>query len=285
MKKELLRICLVSVFIVSVSGIVSADVTLTFDPDDIIQLYPADSTGLKASQDNARRVHSVWTNPYYGTFSDVLQSGHTQPEDYNTYMNWRDSLGRGEGIAMFNSWFLNQPAAQSWGEVIVVKPGTTVTGTAAAGWNVRIIQDPYGLGGASVQWWTTDSTYYINTLSDIGDFSITADLYWDSGPAGWDPGDVAVQPGELVRFWVGGLNGDDPEFYRDDTQCLYFDDQGWGVRNGDSPFSATYSDAAKDYGSGFEGALEVTAVPVPGAVLLGSIGLGLAGWICKRKKA
>ncbi|MBN1806658.1 MAG: hypothetical protein JW837_15525 [Sedimentisphaerales bacterium] len=285
MKRELFRILLVSLFVVSISGIVSADVVLTFDPDDIIQQYPADSTGQKATQEDARRVHDDWGNPYYGTFSDYMQSGHTQPEDYNTYMNWRESLGAGEGIAMFNSWFYDNPRARSWGEAVVVKPGTTVIGTAADGWNVRIIVDPYSYGGGSVQWWTTDPSKYINTLSDIGEFSITADLYWDTGVEGWDEDDVPVQFGELVRFWVGGLNGDDPDYYMDGIQALYFDDKGWGeLEDGCDPFSATYGYSAKDYGSGFEAALEVTAVPVPGAVLLGSIGLGFAGWICKRKK-
>jgi hypothetical protein len=32
------------------------------------------------------------------------------------------------------------------------------------------------------------------------------------------------------------------------------------------------------------GEFGISIVPVPGAVLLGSIGLGFAGWICKRKK-
>ena len=181
---------------------------------------------------------------------------------------------------MFNSWFLDNGAAKSWGETVVVKPGTTVTGTAAAGWNVRVIDDPYGLGGASVQWWTTDPSKYINTVSSIGEFSITADLFWDNNANGWDAADPSVVIGDPVRFWAGNLNGDDPEFYRGDTQALYFDNLGWGTRspNAGGPFSAIYGTGANNpLGSGFEAALTTTAVPVPAAVLLGLLGLGAAG--------
>lgn len=258
-----------------------ADITLWFDPDSLIQSYPAsagsDAEGeRKVDQLDARRLHQPW-GTVYETFYNP-GNPQTQPDSYNTYMNWQNSLGSGEGIAMFNSWFLDQSIVRTWGEIIVIRPGSTVTGTAADGWNVRVIEEPYGLGGASVQWWTTDSSKYINTLSDIGQFSITADLYWDYDADGWDESDPAVVVGDSVRFWVGNLNGDDAEFYRSDTQALYFDDVGWGTLSPASgPFSAILSTGAGDQGSGFEAALTVTAVPIPAAVLLGMLGLSVAG--------
>ena len=274
------------VTLLAVSGVAQADVfTLTFDPDVLIQSYPgsagaSDVAGQnKLTQLDARRLHQPW-GTVYETFYNPANP-QVQPNSYNTYMNWRDSLDAGEGIAMFNSWFLDQSNVRSWGETVVIKPGTTVTGTAADGWNVRVIDQPYGLGGASVQWWTTDSSKYINTISNIGEFSITADLYWDNDADGWDASDPSVAVGDSIRFWAGNLNGDDPEFYRSDTQALYFDDEGWGNRSpasSSSPFSAIYATGSNTpLGSGFEAVLTTTVVPLPAAVLLGMLGLSAAG--------
>ena len=278
--------------ILAVTGTAGA-VTLVFDPNDILDKYAPDSTGLKASQPDARRVHADWGNPYYGTFSDVLQAGHTQPSDYNTYVNWRNSLGsEGEGIACFNTWFLNNPLAASWGETVVTKPGTSVSATAAGGWNYTFITNPYNLGGTSVQWYTTDSTKRLRPTDlggpDIGDFSITIDLYHDTGASGWDASDTPVLLGENVRFWLGGLNGDDAEFYRSDTKTLYFDNVGWpcpGQTPNYGTFAADLGGLAGDYGSGFEAAMEATAVPEPVTMAGLMLGIGaLGGYVRRRRK-
>jgi hypothetical protein len=291
--KNLFVVCAVAALLAAWGAAAQATVTITFDPDDLIQAAP-DSPGMsdvlgenKATQLDARRLHQPWsTKPLHETFYNPADP-QPQPDNYNTYMNWRESLGEGEGIAMINTWFLNNGAAKTWGETVVVKPHTTVTGTTADGWNMRVIEDPYNLGGACVQWWTTDSSKYINTLSDIGDFSITADLYWDVDANGWDENDPAVVAGESVRFWAGNLNGDDPEFYLDETQALYFDDQGWGTRttNAGGPFEAIYSTGSGHQGSGFEAAMtaKATAVPEPATLVLCSL-LGLTGLVIRNRR-
>jgi hypothetical protein len=253
----------------------AAVVTIRFDPNDLVNLYPSNSSGLKETQQDARRIHQQWGSNFYNTFSDYLASGHSQPSDYGTYVSWLNSLSAGEGIACFNSWFLNNPAASSWGEKVVSKPGSVFYATAGDGWSVDYIVNPYNLGGTSAQWYTTDSSKYLRPGgADIGIFSITADLYWDSGPSGWDANDKDVLPGDVIRFWLGCLNGDDPGFYRTDTQALYFDNSG--------PFGAVYSSQAGVAGSGFEAAMHAIAeVPEPATLIVWSL-LGGVSWLGMR---
>ena len=262
----------------AVAGTARATVTITFDPNDILDKYASDDTGLKASQPDARRWHAGWNDPYYGTFSDYMEAGHSQPTDYNTYVNWRNSLKNpGDGIAVFNAWFIDGAAARSWGENVVVKPLTTVSATAASGWNVAIIPNPYGIGGDIVQWYTLDPALRLRPTdlggADIAPFSITADLYWDVGPAGWDPLDLAVTQDQVnqIRFWVGDLNGDDAETYRSDTKALYYT-------------GANYGGTAGQYGSGFEAVLTPIPEPLTMAGLLLGIG-SVVGYARKRRRA
>ena len=262
----------------AIAGTAQATVTITFDPNNILDNYAPDSTGLKATQPDARRIHKAWGTDYYGTFSDYMEAGHTQPTDYNTYVNWRNSLTTsGQGIAVFNAWFIDGAAARSWGENVVVKPGTTVAATAASDWNVAIIPNPYGIGGDIVQWYTLIPGQRLRPTSlggaDIGDFSITADLYWDVTGNGWDINDPLITQDQVnqIRFWVGDLNGDDAETYRSDTKALYYD----GANDGGT---------AGQYGSGFEAVLTPIPEPLTMAGLLLGIG-SVVGYARKRRRA
>ena len=289
--KKLAMMLIAASIVLAAGGVTQAAVvTLVFDPNDLIDLYPAsagdeDVAGEnKATQENARRVHATWTSPIYETFHNPADP-QTQPDSYNTYRNWRDGLtGESEGIAMFNNWFLGWSGARTWGEKWVAKTDAPISATAADGWNWREIREPYRAEeGACIQWWTTNSAKYIrNGGADIGSFSVTVDLYEDTNENGmWDENDADVNPTDVIRMWVGNLNGDDAPLYRDDTQAVYFDDQGWGsLTPAAAPFGADYSTGAGDYGSGFEGVL---TIPEPATMSVLAIG-GLAALIRRKRK-
>lgn len=277
--------------ILAASGAAKA-VTFVFDPDDLIQLYPSsagtsDVTGQnKATQPNARRTHQPW-GTVYETFYNPANP-QTQPNSYNTYMNWRDSLGPGEGISAFNIWLLDNPNARSWGEKIVWNPNgpaPTATADAAGKWNVQIIPNPWGAGWLA-QWWTDDPSSYINTVSDIGEFSFSGTAYWDNNENGYDSSDPEVRIGDVARVWFGAANYTESDGSGGWTYywSLHFDDQGWGNRtpNNGGPWSAGLV-SSEGYGSGYEGVLEITVVPAPAAIILGLMGLSAVGlWMRRR---
>ena len=250
--------------------------TFAFDPNDLLDLFPAtagsvaDLSTYKAVQPNARRVHETWATTYYDTFYNPV-APHTQPDDYNTYLNWRTSLGAGEGISRFNIWLLDNPAARSWGEKLVWNPaGSAPTGTAASGWAVSVALSPPGWDpGYIVEWSTSDSTKYLRPGgADIGTFSFSGTAYSDNNANGYDASDPEFTGG-IARIWFGAYNGD-AVGTSDDS--VFFDALGWGslLPAASGPFAATND-------SGWEGVLSVT-VPEPSTTLfLLSAFIGLLG--------
>jgi len=275
------------------AGVTSAGVRFTFDPDDLVGLYPAsagdeDVTGEnKVTQPNARRLHGTWASTWYETFYNPA-AAHTQPDDYNTYVNWRAGLGDGEGISAFNIWLLDNPNARSWGEKVVWNPGGAVP-TAWADpegkWAVEVIANPWGAGWL-VQWSTDNSADYLRPGSNIGNFGFAGDAYWDLDEDGYDDtDDVALVDGESARIWFGAVNWTESDGEGGWTQewSVHFDNAGWGT---DTPAYAAFPAGRvgeEGYGSGWEGVLEVpTLIPEPG--MLGCVGLALVGFGRRRRR-
>lgn len=252
----------------------AATLTFEFGANDLMDLYNMDFTGLKATQDNARRVHPFWTVTWYQTFADYLCSGTTQPGSGNTYLNWHDSLRAGEGLGSFNLWLRGGNGARSWGETLLSNPDVQPTATAASGWDCDIVANPWG-DGYIVTWWTTDPDKYIRPGGLFLDpFSFTADLYVDTNADDSIVGDPDAQAGVSYRIWFGDTTWNEGN---NSVPALVFDDQGWQSR---TPNYGTFAQTP-DADAGFEAMLTLTGVPEPATICLLGLG-GLA--LLKRKR-
>lgn len=281
MKRSMIAIVGVVAVVLATSAAQAGMLTFAFDPNDLLDLYPADSTGLNATQPNARRIHEVYRyGEHYQTFSDNLQPGHSQPTDYNTYLNWRNGLGVGEGLASFSFYLRGEypTATMPWNEILVTNPNVPITATAAPGWNATVVASGGPDGGEIAVWWTTDPTKYIRPGgADIGTFSFTADLYEDSNWNGLDASDPDASAGVPYRIWFADtwMNQGD-----ENLPALVYDAAGWGsLTPSASPFPQT---AGGD--SGMEAILTVTGVPVPEPATLSLLVLGAVVLLRRTRK-
>ncbi len=271
MKHSMIAVLAVAAMLLATGGAMAGVTTIEFKPNDLLNLYSADPNGSKTTDPNARRLHETWATEWYNTFSDYMDSGHTQPSDYNTYLNWRASLGAGEGLNSFSTWLHGDPAARSWGEVLLADPSVAMTATVSAGsgWNCTIVANPwdtgYGAGYIAV-YWTTDPNQYIRPSGpNLGTFSFTADLYVDADQNNNIVGDANAQDGVPYRIWFADTttNQGDPN-----VRALVFDNAGWGSL---TPNYGTFSSATAG-----DSALEaVLVIPEPATMSLLVLG-GLA---------
>lgn len=253
-----------TLFTIGWTGTASAtSATFYFDPDDLINLYSTaplpvnkDASGnyLKYEQDYPRRIHyQAWDEFRFNTFG--TETSHTDQESQNAYLWWRFFLDTpDEGLAGFNIWLRDNENAWNWGERLVSNPDVMPTATAASGWYSQVIENPYGSGWLA-QWWTDPAgDNLINLVNDHDLFSFTVDVrqIGASGQTYADGIDIAM--GTDWDIWFGTMGSD------------------W-IAN-DNPAYVV---------EGWEGTLELTAVPEPGTILLFGSGLvGLFGIARKR---
>ena len=200
MKQVFLTLIAATICIAATTTSAQADVlTFTFDPNDLIDQY---EPGVPTSSSNPRSVRLGGYDAYTG----VANWSGSVDEIEEDYLAWRDD--NGGYIRCFNTWLADGGAAKQWGENVVIPPGSMITATAAEGWTVEIIENPWRDGMLMAQWSTDDPAYYLKVGgADIGEFSFTADVYLDGGDGGYDEGDTPAPVGEYT-IWLGGENGD-----------------------------------------------------------------------------
>lgn len=270
--KKLLIIVLV-LFLANIFMSEARGVTIKFSPNDLIDLYPASAGDenvpgeTMATQLNARRFSKDYAAVTYETFYNP-EYPHTQPNDYNTCLNWRDGLGANEGISGLYTFISFQSTiGPIWGAKLVCKessPEPTITADGGGNWSAYVIVNEPGMYG--LKWETADSSYYLRPNGpDLGDFTFTAELYWDSNDNGYDAQDAEVLPGDIVRN----------VFYNN----VEYDMEGWGGRDPSyGPFSHSVGDA-------YMGTLNAQAVPEPSTIMMfSSCFLGVFSFIRKAAK-
>jgi hypothetical protein len=258
--KKLITVCAVMTMLLSIGGVAQAGLTYKFNPNDLIDLYDKGPPLGTPDPANPRSIWAGGEDPYpaYTSITAWNTAGYGSAMDNAIeadYLKWRDDDGG--YIVYFNIWLADNPRARGWGETLVIKPNTGLTATAADGWSVEV----------STNEWHTDLYYAIwqadsldNALRiggpDIGGFSFTANLYVDENENGWDPSDPLAVAGTDYTIWFGA--------YGAGTDTIPYDDENINLL--------------------FQGTLDIAPViPVPGAILLGSIGVGIVGWLKRRR--
>jgi hypothetical protein len=282
-------VVLTAIALAAVAGTASAAVhTFTFDPNVIIDAYAPtvgdNVTVTRVNQEECRRVYGA---PLYNGNVSTYNRGGGGQEEYNTYVNWRDSLGEGEGIRDFTLWLA--PAwgyTSSFGDALGYNPQitdnypTTVNNavqsvTAADGWVAEITNNgPYQ---PILRWYTTDPTKYLRPGgADIGQFSFTADtaVYNDATYTG------EVQDNTPYRVFFWSLAADQNEF-NPGVSGIVADGNGFG---GITPNGGTFSlDATA--GWQFYASTNLMSTPEPGTIVLCVVGvLSLLGFRAWRKR-
>ena len=260
----------------------AAPITFSFDPNDLINVFPSgvaagvnkngpNSRGLLGTAGDLSTLATTYTNP------SGFGAASSQPDGYNAYRNWLDGLGSNEGITSFNIFLRGDfPNVAAWGQTLkmagIAGENTNLSGTAGGGWTATVGQFSTSDWGYFVQWTTTDLALALRPGgADLPTFSFTADVVVDPDGAGGGA-DGAVIFGNTYTVWFGA--GNSPG-----SHAVEFDENGWGSRPSDiGPFAAGDS-------TQWNGTLELTAaVPEPSTMALAAAGLLALGFVKRRKR-
>jgi len=291
----ILALVVVAAFASSALAVGSVN-AFSFNPNTILDNYSPTvgdnvSAGqTRADQPDARRLYGVGPG---GNVSTYNRGGGGQAE-YNTYANWQQSMGPGEGLRGFELWLApNFSYTTSFGDTLGYAPQftdgyPTVQNNAvlsvhgADGWTCDVLHDgPYY---PILYWHTSDPTKYLRPGgTTIGDFGFTANtaVYNDSTYTG------EVQDGSQYRVFFWGLSADQKDTgfgFGDGLNDIVADGSGFGTTG---PNQGTF-DLNNTTGWQFYASGELTAQAVPEPITMTLVGMGifgLGGYIRRRAKA
>ena len=279
--KRLITICLVFTVLVSIAGKTEAGLYLFQFSEEDLWNHTLSADQALYNQDSPRRHHTAWKSnvqttdsaqPNVSEYQRQIGKGTNGFPQTATYDSWlgagpKDNEGNAFGIAQVQLWGANFANSKyAWGERFKLAD----TGAAAwsilqtpAGWTGSIVENPWPDPGFTndmyfVNW---DADAYNNRIlySKFGDgvedyvFSFSVDIVgeYPSALEGTPDGNPFETDGSL-RIWFGG--------YTLESNGV------WSSTN-----------------EGFDGVMELKPIPAPGAILLGSIGVGLVGWLRRRR--
>jgi len=250
--KKFVTICATAIVLFVVSGVVQAVIvqqTYTFTGADLINnVFDSEgrySDGSLTYYEGARQIGPANATPVGATFLDDPYA-----TNFNNVWNAYDN----EVLFQFNLWGVNGDGGQ-WGEDY--KPLSWVSGTGPQGWTFGMNAGmPYWVAGAdglSVKAAQCELEALVFTVSIEFD---TDDMWWGN-PNGYLYG-ANTAPNSINGLTMGftGLIGE-------------YDSSG---------------NLINDYYDVYVGnMLGSVTVPVPGAVMLGGIGVWFVGWLRRRK--
>jgi hypothetical protein len=251
--KKLVTICAVIAAILAVSGVAQADLvtrTYYFTGADLLNNVFVDgidgSTAVQNGLYDGARLLRVGDNP---THADAGRTYRVNQHDKFT-TRWDTYAAAGYVLDEFNLWGLDGLGA-NWGEDY--KPYEFVAMTGPAGWTTDYYTWPTSWGTPPVGYITDKFPHWFGgagglsmTATDLASKMFTVTIKFDTANMWWGQ-DVGGAPNSLdeLTMWFGGWISK----YDGTGECV-------------------------DYHL-YEG--NMTVVPVPAAVLLGILGLSVAG--------